>query len=146
MRQVGVEVDDAGDPPGRLDGHVGRQHAGIAVDHERDIAEILVRKRRRHIADVGAAGDLTGQQVGAFAKSDIRLVRGLLGQAELGAVKAARDGGKTWAEIATMLGVTKQTAWERRHDLDNRPTPSASTQTTRVSAERTDRSTALPAG
>lgn len=51
------------------------------------------------------------------ALGDIRLVRGLLDQAEMGAVRAARLEGRSWAEIATMLGVTRQSAWERWHDL-----------------------------
>jgi hypothetical protein len=50
------------------------------------------------------------------ALQDIRLVRGLLDQAELGAVRTARQCGKSWAEIGTMLGMTRQSAWERWHD------------------------------
>src|SRR6201995_4917974 len=45
-------------------------------------------------------------------------VRHLLEQAELVAVKPARRHGKSWAEIATKLGVTRQSAWERWRDLD----------------------------
>lgn len=52
------------------------------------------------------------------ALEDIRLIRGLLNQVELGAVRTARRCGKSWAEIGTMLGVTRQTAWERWHDDD----------------------------
>ena len=52
------------------------------------------------------------------ALSDIRLVRQLLDQAELAAVRAARLNGDPWSEIATRLGVTKQAAWERWHDLE----------------------------
>lgn len=51
------------------------------------------------------------------ALGDIRLVRGLLDQAEMGAVRAARRDSRPWAEIATMLGVTRQSAWERWRDL-----------------------------
>ncbi len=50
------------------------------------------------------------------ALQDVRLVRGLLDQAELGAVRAARGCGKSWAEIGNMLGITRQSAWERWHD------------------------------
>jgi hypothetical protein len=50
------------------------------------------------------------------ALQHIRLVRGLLDQAELGAVRTARQSGKSWAEIGTMLGMTRQSAWERWHD------------------------------
>jgi hypothetical protein len=51
--------------------------------------------------------------------ADIGLVRRLLDNAELAAVKAARRQGKSWAEIATKLGVTRQSAWERWRDLDD---------------------------
>ena len=48
-------------------------------------------------------------------------MRRLLDQAELAAVRAARGRAKTWAEIATRLGVTRQSAWERWRDLDDEP-------------------------
>jgi hypothetical protein len=52
------------------------------------------------------------------ALADIGTVRRLLDQAELVSVKVARASGKSWAEIATKLGVTRQSAWERWRDLD----------------------------
>ena len=52
------------------------------------------------------------------ALGDVGLVRRLLDQAELVAVRTARRHGKSWAEIATRLGVTRQSAWERWRDLD----------------------------
>jgi PASTA domain len=52
---------------------------------------------------------------------DIGVVRRMLDQAELAAVRAARLHGKSWAEIATHLGVTRQSAWERWRDLDDSP-------------------------
>lgn len=52
------------------------------------------------------------------ALADIGLVRHLLDQAELVAVRTARRHGKSWAEIATKLGVTRQSAWERWRELD----------------------------
>jgi hypothetical protein len=52
------------------------------------------------------------------ALADIGHVRHLLDQAELGAVRAARRHNKSWTEIATRLGVTRQSAWERWRDLD----------------------------
>ena len=52
------------------------------------------------------------------ALADIGLVRRLLDQAELVAVRTSRRHGKSWAEIATRLGVTRQSAWERWRDLD----------------------------
>jgi hypothetical protein len=57
------------------------------------------------------------------ALGDIRLVRELLDQAEMGAVRAARAGGRSWAEIAAVLGVTRQSAWERWRDLADREQP-----------------------
>jgi hypothetical protein len=70
------------------------------------------------------------------ALADIRLVRDLLAQAEFNAVKEARAGGKSWSEIATMLGVTKQSAWERWRGLDGdqAAAPNAD-RTARLSAE-----------
>jgi hypothetical protein len=55
------------------------------------------------------------------ALADIGRVRHLLDQAELVAVRTARRHGKSWAEIATKLGVTRQSAWERWRDLDEDP-------------------------
>src|ERR1700752_4232033 len=49
--------------------------------------------------------------------ADVGVVRRMLDQAELAAVRAARLHGKSWAEIATHLGVTRQSAWERWRDL-----------------------------
>jgi hypothetical protein len=52
------------------------------------------------------------------ALTDIRLVRGLLDEAEAGAVRAARLGGSTWSHIGAKLGTSRQAAWEKWHDLD----------------------------
>jgi hypothetical protein len=52
------------------------------------------------------------------ALDDIGMLRRLLDRAELVAVRSARRHGKSWAEIATRLGVTRQSAWERWRDLD----------------------------
>ena len=52
------------------------------------------------------------------ALSDVSAVRRLLDEAELAAVRAARRNGSSWAEIATMLGVTRQSAWEKWRELD----------------------------
>ena len=52
------------------------------------------------------------------ALADVGQVRRLLDQAELVAVRTARRHGKSWAEIATRLGVARQSAWERWRDLD----------------------------
>jgi PASTA domain len=55
------------------------------------------------------------------ALSDVGLIRRLLDQAELDAVRDARRAGKSWAEIATRLGMTRQSAWERWRELDEQP-------------------------
>ncbi len=55
------------------------------------------------------------------ALADVGFVRHLLDQAELVAVRTARRNGKSWAEIAVKLGVTRQSAWERWRDLDEAP-------------------------
>ena len=58
---------------------------------------------------------------GLASLSDIGVVRRMLDQAELTAVRTARLRGKSWAEIATHLGITRQSAWERWRDLDDSP-------------------------
>jgi hypothetical protein len=40
---------------------------------------------------------------------------------ELKLVKVARARGVSWAEIATPLGVSKQSAWEKWRELDDKP-------------------------
>ena len=57
------------------------------------------------------------------ALADVGFVRHLLDQAELVAVRTARRHGKSWAEIAVKLGVTRQSAWERWRELDEAPGP-----------------------
>src|SRR5436305_12307383 len=58
---------------------------------------------------------------GLATLADIGVVRRMLDQAELAAVRTARLHSKSWAEIATHLGVTRQSAWERWRDLDESP-------------------------
>ena len=70
---------------------------------------------------LAAAGGRPRDDDGLDALSDIGVVRRLLDQAELAAVRAARVHGKSWAEIATHLGVTRQSAWERWRDIDDSP-------------------------
>lgn len=53
------------------------------------------------------------------ALADTGLVRRLLDQIEFEAVRVARRQGKSWAEIAVRLGVTRQSAWERWRDVDD---------------------------
>ena len=69
---------------------------------------------------------------GLASLSDIGVVRRMLDQAELAAVRTARRHGKSWAEIATHLGVARQSAWERWRDLDDslRGEPQLSSEST----------------
>lgn len=69
------------------------------------------------------------------ALSDIGLVRRLMDQAELDAVRDARRARKSWAEIATRLGVSRQSAWERWRELDEEPALPAMDQAMREAAE-----------
>jgi hypothetical protein len=79
---------------------------------------------------LGAGGDEALE-----ALSDIGLLRRLLDQAELAAVRTSRGHGKSWAEIATRLGVTRQSAWERWRDLDETPVDQARKVAMRIRAE-----------
>lgn len=67
----------------------------------------------------GSGADDGDAALGALA--DIGAVRRLLEQAELEGVRAARRAGRAWAEIATGLGITRQSAWEKWRDLDDTP-------------------------
>lgn len=53
------------------------------------------------------------------ALTDVHLVRSLLDRAELIAVRTARRHGKSWSEIATLLHISRQAAWERWHDVES---------------------------
>lgn len=70
----------------------------------------------RRLAARGGRPDEADEALAAL--SDIGVVRRILDQAELAAVRTARQHGKSWAEIATHLGTTRQSAWERWRDLD----------------------------
>lgn len=64
-----------------------------------------------------------------IALTDIGIVRRQLDRVELEAVRAARHERRSWAEIATRLGVSRQSAWERWRELDEevagQPAPAA---------------------
>lgn len=66
------------------------------------------------------------------ALEDSGLVRRMLDQVEFEAVRTARREGRSWAEIAVRLGVTRQSAWERWRDVDE----SAGTQPGGPAAQR----------
>jgi transposase-like protein len=71
--------------------------------------ERLGRWRAARSADGDAALD---------ALADVGEVRRLLDQTELAAVRTARRQGRSWSEIATQLGIARQSAWEKWRDLD----------------------------
>jgi hypothetical protein len=48
----------------------------------------------------------------------VREVRSKIDRGELKAVRMAREQNISWTEIATCLGVTRQAAWERWHEVD----------------------------
>ena len=48
----------------------------------------------------------------------VQEVRGKIDRTELATVRQAREAGLSWTEIATSLGVSRQAAWERWHELD----------------------------
>ena len=82
------------------------------ADEERRSAARQARERLARWLD-------SPQPDGALdALADLALLRRALEVAELSAVQAARAAGRSWAEIATMLGVTRQSAWEKWRDLD----------------------------
>lgn len=62
----------------------------------------------------GVAGVRPGASLKAL--EDIRMVRALLETAELHAVTNARAAEHSWNEIATALGVSRQSAWEKWRD------------------------------
>lgn len=75
----------------------------------------------------GSRGADSAGDAALDAMADIGTLRRLLEQAELAAVRTARRHRRSWAEIATQLGITRQSAWERWRDLDDdaatAPTP-----------------------
>ena len=64
------------------------------------------------------------------ALEDVHFVRALLDTAELNAVHTARTAGCSWAQIAVALHLSKQSAWEKWHELEvDPPTVLASSPT-----------------
>lgn len=53
----------------------------------------------------------------------VQEIRHKCDRTELRAVQEARKLGLSWTEIATALGVTRQSAWERWHELDENTQP-----------------------
>lgn len=52
------------------------------------------------------------------ALGDVQLLRRLLDLAEMNAVRAARQAGASWTDVAAMLGVSRQSAWARWRETD----------------------------
>jgi hypothetical protein len=50
---------------------------------------------------------------------DVRNLRTMLDEAELGIVRGARREGASWADIAITIGVSRESAWERYSFVDN---------------------------
>jgi hypothetical protein len=50
--------------------------------------------------------------------SCVKQIREMCDHTELRTVREARKSGLSWTEIAGALGVTRQSAWERFHELD----------------------------
>jgi hypothetical protein len=48
----------------------------------------------------------------------IQEIRQKCDRTELRTVRQAREAGLSWTDIATSLGVTRQSAWERWHEVD----------------------------
>jgi transposase-like protein len=81
-------------------------------------------------------GRSTSGDAALDALSDVGLVRRMMDEVELQAVRDARRAGRSWTEIATRLGMTRQSAWERWRELDEKPAPpTALDQATREAAE-----------
>jgi hypothetical protein len=74
-----------------------------------------------HQEPTASPGHVTDGEAALKALGDVQLVRSLLARAEINAVTTARAAGKSWAEVAASLGITKQSAWERFADGDLPP-------------------------
>lgn len=83
-----------------------------------DGQRVWARLAAWHAGHRGGSPEVAGDAA-LDAMADIGTLRRLLDQAELAAVRTARRHRKSWAEIATQLGVTRQSAWERWRELDD---------------------------
>lgn len=63
-------------------------------------------------------GRAVGGEAAVDALRDVHLIREVLAQAEVVAVRSARGAGRPWTEIAAAADITRQAAWERWRDLD----------------------------
>ena len=53
-----------------------------------------------------------------YTLSCVKQIRQKCDATEVSTVRTARQAGLSWTEIAAALGVTRQAAWERLHELD----------------------------
>lgn len=76
------------------------------------------------LASVGKRVGVQGENEAAwkhelvYTLQCVRETRQKCDATELRTVREARGAGLTWTEIATALGVTRQSAWERLHELE----------------------------
>jgi hypothetical protein len=68
-------------------------------------------------ASVRSSEDSWRQEV-LYTLTCIQQIRATIDRNELNTVRVARQAGLSWTEIATGLGVTRQAAWEKWHDLE----------------------------
>ena len=87
------------------------------------------RDARRAVDRLAGGGHEESGADALAALADIGLLRRLLDEEELAAVRTARGRGCSWAEIAVKLGVTRQSAWERWRELDANPAAAPEPQT-----------------
>jgi hypothetical protein len=104
-----------------LQGHLDSmaRYSGGPVTHH-----ALTGPRRRYadMTDEGWKGELQ------YTLQCIQQIRQKCDRTELHTVKLAREARLSWTEIATALGVTRQAAWERWHELDETRSPAAGVQ------------------
>jgi hypothetical protein len=85
------------------------RYSGGPVTHR-----ALTGPRRRY----RDTGDVAWQQELLLTLRCVQEIRTKCDQTELGTVREARKAGLSWTEVAGALGVTRQSAWERWHELD----------------------------
>ena len=66
----------------------------------------------------------------------IKWIRGRVDGTELGTVEQARQLGMSWAEIGSRLGISRQAAWEKWHELDEETWQKATSPLTPEPAEQ----------
>jgi hypothetical protein len=90
----------------------------VATERWKDASRAWKRLGAWFDDKVAGAGSRDREPDALEALGDVGHVRRLLDEVELRAVRSARTRGRSWAEIATHLGVTRQAAWEKWKDLD----------------------------